>query len=274
MSNSGGNSGASLINLGDISKPATVLIEKISEAVGGVFRPHQIRRVAQAEADAERIRAISRIEVTDLERRALQRFVQEEAKQQANMEDITRLALPEVSQEAKPQDVEKDWLADFFAKCRLISNEDMQRLWAKVLAGEANSPGSYSKRTVALLSSLDKSDARLFRNLCSFAWYFGALVPLIYDITANIYLKKGVNFLNLVHLNDIGLLRFDSLAEFGNTAAPQKLGCAYYGTQLGIEFPKPEGNMMQFGHVLLSKTGQQLAPICGSELGLLRKNGQ
>jgi hypothetical protein len=38
---------------------------------------------------------------------------------------------------------------------------EMQNLWAQVLAGEANSPGTYSKRTVNFLSSLDKKDAAL-----------------------------------------------------------------------------------------------------------------
>jgi hypothetical protein len=32
---------SSLINLGELSKPATVLVEKISEAVGGVFKPER-----------------------------------------------------------------------------------------------------------------------------------------------------------------------------------------------------------------------------------------
>ena len=40
----------SIINLGGLSKPATVLIEKISDAVGGVFKPYQIKRIAKAEA--------------------------------------------------------------------------------------------------------------------------------------------------------------------------------------------------------------------------------
>lgn len=50
----------SLIEVGDLaglSKPAEKLIDKISEAMGWVFRPKQIRRTAQAEADAEVIRA-------------------------------------------------------------------------------------------------------------------------------------------------------------------------------------------------------------------------
>jgi hypothetical protein len=33
----------SLINIGELAKPATVLVEKISEAIGGYFKPYQIR---------------------------------------------------------------------------------------------------------------------------------------------------------------------------------------------------------------------------------------
>jgi hypothetical protein len=32
----------SLINLGDIAKPADTLIKKVSKAVGGIFEPYQI----------------------------------------------------------------------------------------------------------------------------------------------------------------------------------------------------------------------------------------
>ncbi len=60
---------------GDVTKPATVLIEKISDALGGIFKPYQIVRVAKAESEAERIRAESQIQVTDLHRRAMHRFL-------------------------------------------------------------------------------------------------------------------------------------------------------------------------------------------------------
>jgi len=59
---------SSIVNLGELTKPATVLIEKISEAIGGIFRPHQIRRIAEAEAQADRIKALSQIEITELQR--------------------------------------------------------------------------------------------------------------------------------------------------------------------------------------------------------------
>jgi hypothetical protein len=85
--------GTSMIDLGEISKPATVLVEKIADAVGGMFRPYQIKRIARAEAEADIIRAQGQIEVTDLQRRAMRRFVAEEAKKQGNMESITRRSL-------------------------------------------------------------------------------------------------------------------------------------------------------------------------------------
>ena len=34
--------------------------------------------------------------------------------------------------------MEEDWIANFFDKCRIVSDSEMQSLWARVLAGEAN----------------------------------------------------------------------------------------------------------------------------------------
>jgi hypothetical protein len=159
-----------LVNLSDLTKPASVLIEKISDAVGGVFKPYQIVRVAKAEAEAERIQAEGRIQVTDLQRRAMHRFLEEEAKKQSNIEAVIQKALPLLEENSCPQNVEDDWITTFFDKSRIISDEDMQRLWSKLLAGEANRPGTISKRTVNLLADLDKRDAELFTSLCDFAW--------------------------------------------------------------------------------------------------------
>jgi hypothetical protein len=63
----------SLINIGELSKPATVLIEKISDAVGGIFKPYQIVRIAKAEAQAEKVRVEGEIEISDLQRHAFQK---------------------------------------------------------------------------------------------------------------------------------------------------------------------------------------------------------
>lgn len=247
------------------SEAAKVLVEKIADAIGGYFKPFQIKRVAKAEAEAEIIRTKAQIKCDELQRRAAARFIAEEAKKQDNIENITRKAIPLLSEYSNPQKMEDDWITNFFDKCRIISDDEMQILWSKVLAGEANSPGRFSKRTVNSLASLDKTDAEIFTSLCGFTWEIGDLIPLILDHMASIYEDHGVNFEKLSHLDDIGLISFAPLGGFKETKLPQQVFTKYYGTTFCMEFKNPADNELEIGYSIFTKTGQQLAGICGAK---------
>jgi len=252
----------SIINLVELAEPAKVLIEKVSDAVGGVFKPYQIKRVAKAEAEAEIIKANTQIEISELQQRALDRFLLEEAKKQENIESITKKAIPQLKDGSDPGNIERDWMVDFFDKSRLISDDEMQELWAGVLAGEANAPGTYSKRTIHLVASLDKSDALLFTKLCSYVWNLGLLVPLIFDTKQDIYKENGIDFSSLKHLDSLGLVSFDSLSGYKNDGY-SKFAKTYYGNSfVTLEFPNETGNSLSVGKVIFTKAGEQLAKIC------------
>ena len=178
--------------VGKLSKPANTLIEKISNAVGILFQPRQIRRIAKAKADAALVEVKSEIEITDLHRRAARRWIEEEAQHQKNMEDVTAKALPQLNENANPGAIEDDWLVNFFDKSRIVSDNEMQDLWSRVLAGEANAPGTYSRRTVNFLSDLDKAEADLFTKLFGFVWKIPFLAPLVFDGKAEIYNRHGL----------------------------------------------------------------------------------
>jgi hypothetical protein len=195
----------------------------------------------------------------------LERFVNEEAKKQENIESITEKAIPLLEGNSDPSKMEDDWVANFFDKCRIISNEEMQSLWGKVLAGEANSPGAYSKRTVNVLSSLDKSDAVLFSQFCGFCWYGGAILPLVYDVQNEIYANKGVHFNSLTHLASVGLITFHAIAGVRRLGLPKRAVIFYFGTPLHLEFAKENGNEFELGHVTLTQAGEQLAKVCGAQ---------
>lgn len=257
-----------LANLGDITKPATVLIEKVSDAVGGISKPWQTVRVAKADVAAELIRAEGQIQVTDLHRRALRRFLEEEAKRQSNIEDITQKALPLLNADSSPQNVEDDWITNFFEKCRIVSDDDMQRLWSRVLAGEANTPGAFSRRTVNLLTDLDKGDAELFTRLCGFVWQIGDnFGPLVFDYQDEIYNRQGISFDSLRHLESLGLVQFDPMpiARFVFTKLPNKPTAKYFGNPVELTLSKDADNDLSIGDVLLTRAGQELAPVCGSK---------
>ena len=256
--------GPSLVNVGELTKPATVLIEKISNAVGILWEPKQIRRVAQAKADAAMTLAKSEIEIDAVKRRAAQRFVEEETRKQLNMESIGTKAIPNLDPDAPTEDVEDDWIANFFDKCRTVSDDDMQDLWSRILAGEANSPGSFSRKTVNLVADLDKASAELFVTLCRFGWRIDNIFcPLALDFSEEIYAQHGISLFSLGQLDSIGLVRIDGLG-FLIQNQPKEIVATYHGRCARLVFPKKAGNDLTIGQVLLTPSGDQLSRIVDS----------
>lgn len=254
----------SITLLGDLSKPATVLIEKISDAIGGIAKPAQIRRVAKAEANAELIKAETNIKITELQERALNRLVIEEGHRQENIENITAMALPILSQDSKPENIEKDWLTNFFDRCRSTSDEQMQMLWASILAGEANAPGAFSKRTIEIVSNLDKKDADLFAGLKSLCWLiFNQFMPIIYDQTDEVFNRIKINFETLSHLEDLGLVKFSPITVYEKKFNGNILSILYFNKIHTLQSPANHFEM-EVGKVLLTQSGQELAKICES----------
>lgn len=268
-----GNESSSLVNLGDLTKPATILIEKISDAVGKIYEPHHIVNIAKAQATAKIIEAESNIEIAGLQKRALQRFIAEETRKQSNIELITIKALKGLNKNARPQDIEDDWIANFFNKCKLIADEEMQRLWAKILAGEANNPGAFSQRTVNYMSDIDKLDADLFTKLCSFCWHFytdDTPEPqvLIYSHRENIYNEYGISFGKLMHLDEINLLTFQGFSEgFFDDNPGAITRSSYFGIVVNIDINSERNSNynLKLGQVALSKVGRELSSICNSQ---------
>ena len=259
------NTSNTIVNLGNLSKPANTLIKKAWNVGVGLFAPYQIKRVAKAEAEAALIKAQSGIEITDLHRRAVNRWMEEEAQRQKNMEAITDKALPQLNESANPDSIEDDWFVNFFDKCRIVSDTDMQALWSRVLAGEANTPGTYSRRTVNFLSDLGKDEAALFTKLCGFGWNIGNVVPLVFDKDADIYNRHGINFSSLSDLDSIGLIQFNISTDLLKKGLPQKTRVHYYGEPLFLKMPRDADNELVVGKALLTRIGQELAPICGSK---------
>ncbi len=263
----------SLIKIEDalgLSKPLTRLIDRIFDLTGILYEPRRIRNVAQAEADADLIKTQGQLKNKELQQRAALRFISEEAKKQENMESIIEKAIPRVAGDSlKPEEIEDDWIVNFFDKCRIISDDDMQQLWSKILAGEANEPGTYTKRTVNLLGSLDKKDAGLFTSFCSFIMTIGyRSVPLIYDHNAEIYTKQNVEFEAFSHLNDIGLISFNSTAGFTLTFSQRAFHVNYFGKKIAVEMPeknKGEKFGIETGKAILTSSGNELARICNSK---------
>ncbi|MFT7015800.1 MAG: hypothetical protein ACJAY7_001746 [Pseudohongiellaceae bacterium] len=257
--------GNAVINLGDLAKPATVLIEKVSNAVGVLYEPRRIRKRAEAEADAEKIKALAGIELSEIQQRGIERLVQQEARKQENIENITAEAAGQLPPNAKTENLEEDWIAHFFDKCENVSNKDMQSLWSRLLAGEATNPGTYSKRTVDFVATMDRGDAELFTRFCQFTWVVGEPTPLIFESGDAIYTDNGINFSALKHLDAIGLISFESATGYRRHGYGKETIIFYYGQPTRVVFPAEKNNQIELGKALFTQAGKELVSICGAK---------
>lgn len=245
---------------------ATAFLEKVSIVTGVVTKPWQTRRDAQADADAtvikargnaeaELIRAESAQKIQTIEGRAELRVAAEQIQAQKNIEAIVAKAIDNIREDAKSEAIEDDWLANFFDKARLFSDNEVQLLWSQILAGEANAPGSFSRRTINFLADLDKEDAMLFRKLCSFimADQKGRNYVFILDFD-NFYADRGITIDALTHLDAIRLLRQPNGVTLSDN--PYDL-FTYFGRRVRIG---QSGVFM--GEATLTKIGQELACVC------------
>jgi Protein of unknown function (DUF2806) len=257
-----------IFNIGDLAQPVTTLIEKIADATGVLYEPRGIVKRAEAEAKAELIKANNQIEINDLQRRALNRFVHEEGKKQENFESIMGGMIPLLGDGSKPNEISDDWLMNYVDKAKLVSDKEMQILWAKILAGEANKLNTFSKRTVNFIASMDKKDAEMFSNLCKFNVVIsGDTYPLVYEVNNPIYEKSGIDFATLTHLDSIGLVRFDNITTttIAETDDIAEISCNYSDNFFQIVVKSKDNLRINIGFVMITQLGLELSKLCETD---------
>ncbi|MBX3569977.1 MAG: DUF2806 domain-containing protein [Rhizobiaceae bacterium] len=255
-----------------MAEPAVVLINRVADAIGGIARPAQIRRVAAAEHDAkilgakadieiERLRILAQRELTEFEQRGVLRRIQQDGIEQASIEAVLVKAIPLVEEHAAPDKMEEDWIRHFFDRARLISNDEMREIWARILAGEANCPGSFSKRNLSIIFNIDMITAQLFAELMIYRWKIDdSSIIVAKDNRFNRYSQK-LNFDAILILEQAGLIRYDYDGLFGGSYQISGRGkkLIYNGALIDL----PENIVsIRVGCVLLTKSGQEISKVC------------
>ena len=218
--------------------------------------------MANAKKKAAIIEAGTPIEIEEL--------LAERRRDNQNRDNITAKALQQLDEgSAEPEKIETDWIVNFLDKCRLVSHDKMQILWANILAEEANRPGSYSTRTVNMVASMDKRGAELFTALCGFCWASeGIRTPAIHQLYDRMFVNRGIDYMALKHLDDIGLISLHlGQQRFIERRLPNSVELSYFGKTLTLRHEQESingGYTLNWGAVSLTGTGQQLEPICGA----------
>lgn len=96
----------------------------------------------------------------------------------------------------------EDWLTRWRDSAEKVSEDEMQRLWGRILVGEIKQPGTYSLRALEVIRNLSKEDADLISNISNFKSNDIIFKPENDDFLKN----KGLGFTQLMELQDLGLI--------------------------------------------------------------------
>ena len=131
-------------------------------------------------------------------------IIEKETPKRENREKVAEKAQTIHIEGEKDEDktIDTDWLNRFFGIVEDVSDEDMQDIWARILAGENKHPSSYSLRTLDVLRNMSKEEAKLFVDCTKYLCLKDKL--LIED-------DYGLSLDEQLLLTDIGLISNEDL---------------------------------------------------------------
>ena len=131
---------------------------------------------------------------------------------QENIEKVVTLSSKALPDSVSDDSVDIDWTLQYFDIIQDVCDSDMQILWSKILAGEVTKPGTYSKRTLQFLKTLDKHEAVSFVNFCSFIFHDDAGNSCVFEdsfTVSKLSEKFGYDHSLYSHFASIGLISED-----------------------------------------------------------------
>lgn len=92
---------------------------------------------------------------------------------QSNREKVAKMACEDIASKSDckspdaSNEISDDWLNTFSDFVGRKSNEDVQALWSKILAGEIRKPGSFKLKSLISMAAVDSADALTLNELLS-----------------------------------------------------------------------------------------------------------
>lgn len=155
------------------------------------------------------------------------------------------------------------------------TDNEMCVIWGKLLAGELDQPGSYSKRTMSVLADMSAHEASLFANLCSTSIYVKSRgVKTLFAVLADDVLGGDTfngELLSITDLDDLAAIGLITTSTWTSQWLPGKTS---YTLELDdrsavITNPNEDCKAFVFSHMRYLQEGMELASLC--EIGTFNR---
>lgn len=247
------------------------LISSIENIVKTLYEPRLRFRNGKADVDVERYKGESQT-LTLYEMTRLKNFLKAAGFANEELENTQEY-------EDSGENPEFDWLMRFFDSVSLVSSEELQKLWGKVLAGEVKKAGTCSLRTLDIIRNLSKDEAVCFNELCRYVMISGNMAFIfengfssaeqddngdIWNIESRRMIQNaGFNYVeHLAPMVEAGLLTADHYF-LGNLMRNNTLSMGNEKLLCMIS-SSGEPDTIQFEPYMLTKSGMELYQIVRS----------
>lgn len=160
--------------------------------------------------------------------------------------------------EATEEEVSEDWIEKFRKYAQDISDENIQQIWSKVLAGEIEEPGQFSFPTLHTISLMDQKTAHLISKYIN----HDASGMLLVDPKPS----KGYD-MDLIALENMGIVSGVTIAglhrSFSVSQPTKVIHHELAGFYLEFEFEE-EIDSLKLNCILLTRVGRELAKLLPS----------
>lgn len=265
-----------------LSEPINKLIDSVSGAIGKAYQPRHIRKMAEAKAYeikmiSEQLRENSDVPIIydakgiamdttnfeDLAKRASSRLAYQEIKKQENIDSVVDNAYSELEGKEleSEENVDNDWMIRFINSVEDISNEKMQIIWGKILAGEIINPNSVSLRTLDILRNLSKNEAKLFEKICNY------IINEHYIYNDDDILKKyEIIYADMLNLADYGLINSSMLLSNNININENEVMLFKNDEYIVMAKSNTENIEISLPIFLLSEAGKELSKIVNKKV--------
>lgn len=258
-------------------KPLEKLVEVISQGIGTLHKPRSIRK--EADANAYKINVIAKAKAQAASESKLievemydvieQRILFQEQRKQNNIASIIDVATEQINQESNvsSEAVDPDWTTRFFSIAENISNEEMQKLWGRILAGEVKNPNSFSLRTLEALKNITKHEAEIFAKFAQLKIKLKNTSLIPYNDSQRLENKFNIPYSEILLLTELGLISSGSTLGlvFKSTEVPVE--ALYEIGEIGILVKTtPHKSPHSIKILAFTKTGIELSNLITQEL--------
>lgn len=264
-----------------LSEPTMKLMDMVGSAIGTAYEPRHKRKMADAtayeiNAIGEAMRnaadlpivydqngvALNSEDFNRLMQRAGTRLALQETIKQHNIETVIDNAYEILEKEdvCSKEPVEQGWINRFFDSVANVSDEDLQKLWGKVLAGEIKQPKSYSLRTLETLKNMSKYEAVLFEKVATLATTMYG--NLLLTSKTEILRKYDISYEDILCLDECGLINSDGMVTYNPTISiNDSVAVLAKSKLLLLKGTNERPTKISIGIFGLTRAGAELYPI-------------